>query len=71
MKITIELDGLRMVLPDEMLTNVTLNIPMGMERCDCDCPIPCKSVHQRLTGTGTFELKAKLLFRPSWEEVDA
>jgi hypothetical protein len=69
MKITIEVEGLKMVLTDDLIEDVILKTPMNVERCDCDCPVPCKGVHQRFSGGGTFELKGKLTGRPLW--VDA
>jgi hypothetical protein len=69
MKITIEVDGHKMVMPDEMIDGVTLQTPMDVRLISCDCPVRCKSLHREFTGTGTFELKGKLLSRPVWVEV--
>jgi hypothetical protein len=69
MRITIETGDVKMVLTDDLIDNVTLKTPMNVEPTACDCPIPCKSVHQKLTGKGSFELKGDLTGRPVWVEA--
>lgn len=71
MKITIEENGYKMVIGEDIVDSESVRFSLRRDSIEvpCDCPVRCTAVHRKLAEAAEIRLFAKLAEAPQWEVV--